>query len=468
MKDRRKATGLTNDTTRLFGLAGVVVTSVLLDADGNPMLALVTACEQARCCPVCGTRSEHPHSWVCTRPRDLPVVGRRSELRWNKRRRRCRNPQCPRATFTESLPAILARSRLTTRLRASAGTVVADGGRTVIQSARDHEVSWPVAQAAFAAAAEAALPRQVPAVEHLGIDETRRGKAKFRLVAGPEGGEVGEVVADRWHIGFCDLTGGAGLLGQVEGRTAASVSAWIQRQTLERRAGVRVVAIDMCTVFKASVRDCLPNATLVVDRFHVAQLANAALTEVRRRVTVQQRGRRGRKGNREWGLRNRLTRSAARMHADHLDPMVEDLTALPKKIGQPIPAAWNVKEDLMDLLALHGTNPDRMKICQLLVKFYESAAASGLPEMERLATTVSTWWPQILAAITTGITNAASEGINRLIKTDARCAFGYRNSANQRLRARCATTRRARGHLSQHTSGRHSQPRRSSKTQQHG
>jgi transposase len=79
--------------------------------------------------------------------------------------------------------------------------------------------------------------------------------------------------------------------------------------------------------------------------------------------------------------------------------------------------------------------------------------------MERLATTVSTWWPQICAAITTGITNAASEGINRLIKTDARCAFGYRNPANQRLRARCAPTRGARGHLTRHTSGRHGQPR---------
>jgi hypothetical protein len=89
-------------------------------------------------------------------------------------------------------------------------------------------------------------------------------------------------------------------------------------------------------------------------------------------------------------------------------------------------------------LALHGTSPDRTRISALLTQFYESAAASGLPEMERLATTVSTWWPQILAAITTGITNAASEGINRLIKTDARCAFGYRNPATQRLRARCA------------------------------
>jgi transposase len=296
-------------------------------------------------------------------------------------------------------------------------------------------------------------------VENLGIDETRRGKAKYRLVR-CEQGDSWEVVKDRWHVGYVDLTGGAGLLGQVEGRNAASVSAWIDAQDASWRAGVKTVAIDMCTVFKAAVRESLPTATLVVDRFHLVQLANDAVTEVRRRVTVQQRGRRGRKGNREWEVRNRLTRSASRMHANHLDAMVDDLNKLPKKIGQPILAAWNCKEDLMDLLALHGTGANRVEIGRALIRFYESAAASGLPEIERLATTVSTWWPEILAGITTGITNAASEGINRAIKTDARCAYGYRNPANQRLRARAATTRRARGHLTTHTSGPHSQQRR--------
>lgn len=137
---------------------------------------------------------------------------------------------------------------------------------------------------------------------------------------------------------------------------------------------------------------------------------------------------------------------------------------LPAKLGKPILDAWNVKEDLRDLLDLHGTHPSRQKISELLTRFYESAAASGLPEMERLANTVSTWWPQVLAGITTGITNAASEGINRAIKTDARCAYGYRNPANQRLRARCATTRRARGYLLTHTSGPHAQPRKNPTT----
>ncbi|WP_460754286.1 transposase [Nocardiopsis oceani] len=50
----------------------------------------------------------------------------------------------------------------------------------------------------------------------------------------------------------------------------------------------------------------------------------------------------------------------------------------------------------------------------------------------------------IEACLATGITNAASEGNNRLIKLEARNAFGFRNRANQSLRSRCATTCRSR------------------------
>jgi len=91
---------------------------------------------------------------------------------------------------------------------------------------------------------KAALPALTPPVERLGIDETRRGKAKFRLVTGADGGEVWEVTADRWHVGFVDLSGGAGLLGQVEGHTGKTVSGWIEAQTDTWRSGARFVAID--------------------------------------------------------------------------------------------------------------------------------------------------------------------------------------------------------------------------------
>jgi transposase len=70
-----------------------------------------------------------------------------------------------------------------------------------------------------------------------------------------------------------------------------------------------------------------------------------------------------------------------------------------------------------------------------------------LLELHRLATTIETWWPEILALLHTGITNAGSEGTDRVIKTVARDAYGFRSPENQRLRTRTATTHRRRGHL---------------------
>ena len=99
------------------------------------------------------------------------------------------------------------------------------------------------------------------------------------------------------------------------------------------------------------------------------------------------------------------------------------------------------------MLALARTHPDRSVIADRLFRFYDRCAASGLPELERLAGTIETWWPQILAFLRTGITNAGSEGTNRVIKTVARDAYGFRNPESQRLRTRCATTRKSRGCL---------------------
>ncbi|MEU6006721.1 transposase [Streptomyces sp. NPDC047453] len=74
----------------------------------------------------------------------------------------------------------------------------------------------------------------------------------------------------------------------------------------------------------------------------------------------------------------------------------------------------------MGLLATARTRPDRELVRDLLYRFCRRCADAGLPELQRLATTVETWWPEILALLCTGITNAGSEGTNRVIKTVAR------------------------------------------------
>ncbi|MFE2321565.1 transposase [Streptomyces sp. NPDC059441] len=250
---------------------------------------------------------------------------------WAKRRGRCAELACRRRSFTESVPPVPPRKRLTTRLRAAAGAAVADQGRTVVQAARDYALSWPVVAAAFTSHVRAVLPAQPEPVQALGIDEIRRGRPRWTP---DEATGIWQTAVDRWHVGFVDLSGEQGLLGQVEGRTAQSVIGWLADRDQAWRDAVQYVAIDMCTIFKSAIRRVLPQATLVKDHFHLVQLANQTLTEVRRRVTVTHRGR---KGNHEWELRNRLTRSAARMRGEHVDALLDELSNLSRS-SRPSPA----------------------------------------------------------------------------------------------------------------------------------
>ena len=89
-----------------------------------------------------------------------------------------------------------------------------------------------------------------------------------------------------------DLAGEHGLLGQVPGRAAADAGGWLATRTPGWRAGVQVVAIDMCSAYRAAVRQHLPHTRLVVDHFHVVQLANRTVAEVRHRVVATVHGRR--------------------------------------------------------------------------------------------------------------------------------------------------------------------------------
>ena len=73
------------------------------------------------------------------------------DLRWVKRRWKCTQESCERKTFTERLPQVPPRCRVTARLREQAAREVAERGITPAEAARHAGLSWPVAHDAFAA-----------------------------------------------------------------------------------------------------------------------------------------------------------------------------------------------------------------------------------------------------------------------------------------------------------------------------
>ena len=121
-------------------------------------------------------------------------------------------------------------------------------------------------------------------------------------------------------------------------------------------------------------------------------------------------------------------------------------------------AAWTTKELFRNLchtgLGCNGT--DRHAINRALTTFYTHCAESNVPEATTFARTIDTWLDPLLAAFETGLTNALSEGINRLIKQVKRVGCGFTNTHRyiNRVRlhhARTRHTRRTRATAKHHT-----------------
>jgi transposase len=336
---------VSDGTTLLFGLPGVRVERVERLADGTRVVHVVTDEETAAACPSCGVLSASRKDRVSTSPKDIPYGQDRIIVRWNKSRWRRREDYCKRSSFTEAIAQVPARARSTRRLRSSIGAAIGEAARSVTEVAIAHGVSWPTTHRAFVAHAERLGEPEPTRV--LGIDETRRGKPFWEHCI-----ETGRWVrVDPWDTGFVDLAGDQGLLGQREGRTGATVIAWLSERSAPFREGVEYVAIDPAAAYASAVRTpgLLPNATLVVDHYHLVKLANDALTKVRRRITWDLRERRGRKIDPEWANRRRLLRVRERLSQGSFAKMWDQIQA--EDPSAQILTAWIVKEELRTLLA---------------------------------------------------------------------------------------------------------------------
>jgi hypothetical protein len=219
----------------------------------------------------------------------------------------------------------------------------------VAAAARECGLSWPVTHQAFAAAADPLLDQPPAPVAHLGIDEHRRGRPRF--AADPGTGEYVRL-ADRWHTCFFDLSGDQGLLGQVEGRTADDAASWLAQAPAAWRDAIEFVAIDMCSIYASAVRRMLPGAQLVVDLFHVVQLAVKMTGDVRRRAVREKYGRRGRSGDGEYGIKGLLVRNLEHLRPAQFAKVIGTLAN--DRHGQEIAAAWIGKEKLRDVLNLRA------------------------------------------------------------------------------------------------------------------
>ena len=106
-------------------------------------------------------------------------------------------------------------------------------------------------------------PSQLTGLTMIGVDEVARAKGHDYMTV------------------IYDMVEGH-LIGVETGRTAEVLSDFLKKLPSETANRIEAVAMDMGPAYQKSVRECLPNANIVFDRFHVMKNYSKALSNQRR------------------------------------------------------------------------------------------------------------------------------------------------------------------------------------------
>ena len=222
-----------------------------------------------------------------------------------------------------------------------------------------------------------------------------------------------------YHTTICNLVKRE-VMEVVEGQGRQKVEEYLDSLLNPER--VKGVAMDMHEAFRQAVQMCLPQAKVVVDKFHLIRHINGALDKVRSRL---QGG--NRRGKRRDLFRSRYTllKGAERLVDWEKARLNELFYRYPE-----LKRAWMIKESFRAWYK----EIDRSRAEERLSLLEERIANDSLPEFKKLLHTWTNWREEILNYFDYPITNGFVEGKNNRIKTIKRMAYGYRNMDNFRMR----------------------------------
>jgi transposase len=80
----------------------------------------------------------------------------------------------------------------------------------------------------------------------------------------------------------------------------------------------------MCSIYASAVRRMLPHAQLAIDAFHIVQLATRWSATCAAAPSGTSYGRRGRSGDREYGIKNLLVRNLEHLNPDQSTPALSE------------------------------------------------------------------------------------------------------------------------------------------------
>jgi transposase len=208
---------------------------------------------------------------------------------------------------------------------------------------------------------------------------------------------------------FCDLHNRK-VYDVVLGRSEAALEAYLAR--LEGKAAVRVVCMDLASVYRSLVRKHFPNARIVADRFHVIRIINHHFLACWKELDPV-------------GSKNRGLLSLMRRHRHNLKPEQQLRLAAYLAAHPALELIYRFKQRLSYLLLnKHRTRRQCLPLARRFLKAVQ------------LGDTLHAWREEIAAMWRFTRNNGITEGFHNKMELISRQAYGFRNFENYRLRVK--------------------------------
>lgn len=184
---------------------------------------------------------------------------------------------------------------------------------------------------------------------------------------------------------------------------------------LPNRDQIELVAMDMWTPYRDAVKAVLPQAVIVIDKFHVVRMANQAIDKVRKRIREGLTDRQRRTLMHDRFL---LFQRRAKLRPDKAILLATWLETFPE-----LAMAYELKEGIFDIW---DTAPNKVVALVQYRLWLEQAKQTDLDwAFSDLITALSNWSEEAFAYFDHPVTNAVTEALNGVAKVVNRMGRGY-------------------------------------------
>jgi transposase len=202
-----------------------------------------------------------------------------------------------------------------------------------------------------------------------------------------------------------------------EGKKADALTPFWSRLK-KARAKIKAVAMDMSAAYISAVKNFLPEAQIVFDRFHLVKLLNEKITALRRelyRAATDVMQKKVLKGTRYLLLKN----------PENLDPLRDEPSRLREalELNEPLAQAYYLKDSLRQL----WDQPSKSAASRFLNSWCLQAMTNGIRYLTDYARLLRRHQFDILNYHDYAMTTGPLEGINNKIRALQHQAYGYRD-----------------------------------------